>query len=228
MARLIKFLVAVLLLPTLLLASVELLHLFLAVLGQWKTAAFFFGGALLYAIIHYALYDFSRIYVFGHEMTHAIAALLCGYKVHKISVKKDNGFVKMDQTNTFVVLAPYFVPFYTLVFAGIYGVTACFIDLAPYSAYLLALVGFLTAFHLVQTFQTLWEADQPDLKLAGGKIFSLVTIILVNMLVLACVLKILFPQAIDLTAAGLHVLRGTLNIWRIIVNYIVERIINAG
>lgn len=227
MARFIKFLIAVLLLPTLLLAGVELLHLFIQVLGQWEAAALFFGGALLYGIIHYSWYNFSRIYVFGHEMTHALAALLCGYKVHKISVKKDNGFVKMDKTNTFVVLAPYFVPFYTLVFAGIYIVVGLFTNLSAYANLMLFAVGFLTSFHLIQTFQTLWEADQPDLKLAGGKIFSLVTIGLVNLLVLALVLKILFPQVVHLKTAGLHVWQGTVNLWRIVVNYIVEQVFNT-
>ncbi len=227
MVRFLKFIIAVLLLPTLVLGAAELAGLLKSVLGAWRTSAFFFGGAVAYIFIHYKWYNFSRIYVFGHEMTHALAALLCGYRVHKISVKKDNGFVKMDKTNTFVVLAPYFVPFYTLVFALVYMGTSCFIELSPYSDYMLVAVGFLTAFHLIQTFQTLWETDQPDLKLAGGKIFSLVTITLVNGCVLACVLKILFPQEVLLKTAVLHVLQGTLNGWRIIVNYIVEQLINA-
>ena len=227
MVRLVKLLVAIALLPTLVLAGGEFILLFKCALGQWKNLALFLGGAAAYGIIHYAWYDFSRFYVFGHEMTHALAAFVCGYKVHKISVKKDSGFVKMDKTNAFVVLAPYFIPFYTLVFAFIYWVGGLFTDLAPYGAYLLAAVGFLTSFHLIQTFKTLWETDQPDLKLAGGKVFSLVTIMLVNLALLACVFKILFPQEVHLTQAALHVLQGSLNIWRIIVNYIVEQTINA-
>lgn len=227
MVRFFKFILALLLLPTLVLTGAELVGLFKAILGQWKNISLFCSGAAAYCIIHFAWYDFSRFYVFGHEMTHALAAFLCGYRVHKISVKKDNGFVKMDKTNVFVVLAPYFVPFYTLVFAFWYMMGGLFVDLAPYGAYMLFAVGFLTAFHLVQTFKTLWEADQPDLKLAGGKIFSLVTIILVNLIVLACVLKILFPQEVHLMQAALHVLKGSLNVWRIIVNYIVEQIINT-
>ena len=226
MVRFVKFLIALVLLPTLVLAGAELLELFKAALGQWKHVVLFAGGAIVYGVIHYTWYNFSRIYVFAHEMTHALAAFLCGYKVHKISIKKDNGFVKMDQTNTFVVLAPYFVPFYTLVFAFCYLVSSLFTDMKPYGPYMLFAVGFLTAFHLIQTFKTLWEADQPDLKLAGGKVFSLVTITLVNLVILACVLKILFPQQVHLLQAGLNVLRGSLNVWRIIVNYIVEQIIN--
>lgn len=227
MARFIKLLLALFLLPTLLLGVAELIELFKATLGQWENVLLFTGGALTYAVIHYGWYNFSRMYVFGHEMTHALTAFLCGYRIHKISIKKDNGFVKMDKTNTFVVLAPYFIPFYTLVFAFVYAVTGCFVNLQPFSFYMLFAVGFLTAFHLIQTFQTLWEADQPDLKLAGGKIFSLVTIVLVNLVVLACVLKVLFPQEVYLLQAALHVCRGTVNLWRIIVNYIVEQVINA-
>ena len=227
MVRFLKFILALVLLPTLILCGIEFCWLFKSTLGQWKNLSLFLGGAAVYAIIHYTWYDFSRFYVFGHEMTHALAAFLCGYKVHKISIKKDNGFVKMDKTNAFVVLAPYFVPFYTLVFAFCYMIGGLFADITSYGAYMLFAVGFLTAFHLIQTFKTLWETDQPDLQLAGGKIFSLVTITLVNLIVLACVFKILFPAQVRLTAASLHVLQGSLNVWRIIVNYIVEQVINT-
>lgn len=227
MVRFIKLIAALCLLPTLVLCGAELLALFRAILGQWKNVALLAGGALVYGVIHYRWYNFSRWYVFGHEFTHALAAFLCGYKVHQISIKKESGFVKMDKTNAWVVLAPYFVPFYTLCFAFVYLISGLFVDLKPYSPYMLFAVGFLTAFHLIQTFHTLWETDQPDLKLAGGKIFSLVTILLVNVVVLACVLKILFPQEINLTQAAMHVLRGTLNAWRIIVNYIVEQVVNT-
>ena len=227
MARFIKLLIALVLLPTVALGAGEIVRLLGEVLGAWSRAAFFVGGAAAYGLLHYAWYDFSRFYVFAHEMTHALTAVLFGFRVHKISVKKDSGFVKMDKTNTVVALAPYFVPFYTVVFALCYGVTGWFVNLTPYSDSMLCAVGFLTAFHFIQTFHTLWEADQPDLKLAGGKIFSLVTIVLVNLCVLACVLKILFPAQIDLTAAGTNVLRGSINVWRIIVNYIVEQVVNA-
>ena len=79
------------------------------------------------------------------------------------------------------------------------------------------------AFHFVQTFHTLWEADQPDLKMAGGKFFSCVTIVLVNMLVLALVLKILFPQDVFLGRAASQVVYQTATTARIIVNYILGK-----
>ncbi|MBO4675392.1 MAG: hypothetical protein J5601_04835, partial [Elusimicrobiaceae bacterium] len=88
-------------------------------------------------------------------------------------------------------------------------------------------VGFFLAFHFIHTFQTLWEADQPDLQLAGGKIFSLVTIVFANLLILAGILKVLYPMQVHLQEAGLQVIKGTVTTWRIIVNYIVEWVLNT-
>ena len=88
-------------------------------------------------------------------------------------------------------------------------------------------MGFFTSFHFIQTFKTLFEADQPDLKLAGGKVFSVVMIVSANLVVLAILLKGVFPESVSLRQASFNVIRGTLNTWRILVNYIVERFINA-
>lgn len=228
MVKLLKFLLALFLLPTVVLAAAEIFSLFLPLVGDLKTVLPFIGGILVYSALHYWVYNFSRPYVFIHEMTHALAAWLCGYRVTKISVKKDNGFVKMDKTNTFVVLAPYFIPGYVVLTALLYMGVNLFIALASYTNYVLSLIGFWMAFHFIQTFHTLWEADQPDLQLAGGKVFSLVTIVLANLLILACVLKILFPADVHLLAAGENVVKGTVSVWRIIVNYIVEHISNSG
>jgi len=226
MAKLIKFLIAVLLLPVLVITTAETVRILVHVLGDYHTVLPFAGGMALYAIIHYTCYNFSRFYVFGHELTHAFAAWLCGFRVSKISVKRESGYVKMDKINAFVVLAPYFIPFYLLISALVYGIAGLCTDVTPFRPYVLVWLGGCLAFHFIQTFHTLWEADQPDLKLAGGKIFSLVTIVLANMFILACVLKVLFPQDVSLQAAGLRVVKGSINSWRIIVNYIVEKVTN--
>lgn len=227
MGKVIKFLTAVLLLPVLVIAAAETARILIHVLGNFHTVFPFVAGMVGYAVLHYTCYDFSRFYVFAHEMTHAFAAWLCGYRVSKISVKKDSGYVKMDKTNTFVVLSPYFIPFYLLLSALIYGISGLCTDVTVLRPYFLVWLGGCLSFHFIQTFHTLWEADQPDLKLAGGKIFSLVTIVLANLFILALVLKVLFPQDVSLQAAGLRVIKGSVNSWRIIVNYIVEKITNT-
>lgn len=228
MTRLLKLLIALLLLPTAALTFAETARILFAVLGHLQAAVSFIAGVVVYAGVHYGYYDFSRPYVFAHEMTHALAALLCGCRIKDVSVGQDSGYVKMDRCNAFVVLAPYFVPAYTLAAAFVYAMANLFVDLTPYRQVFLFVIGFCTAFHVTQTFKTLFEADQPDLKLAGGKIFSVVMITLANLVVLALVLKALFPEAVSLAEAGKNVLAGTVNIWRIIVNYIVEKAVNAA
>ncbi|MBO7191345.1 MAG: M50 family metallopeptidase [Elusimicrobiaceae bacterium] len=225
--RLFKLLAALLLAPIVFFAIVEVIHILGVVLGHFQTALAFVAGAVVYALIHYTVYDFSRMYVFIHEMTHALVAFLCGSHIRKVSVRKESGYVKMDKVNTLIVLAPYFVPGYVLLIAFIYIAVDLFVDLTPYRQVFLFLVGFFISFHFIQTFKTLFEADQPDLELAGGKFFSIITISLANLVVLALVLKGLFPEQVDLTLAGKNLVRGTLNLGRILVNYILEHIANA-
>ena len=228
MGRLLKFLLALVLLPTAVLTFAETVRILLSVLGRLDMAVSFIMGILIYAGIHYGYYNFSRPYVFAHEMTHALAALLCGCRIKDVSVGQESGYVKMDRCNAFVVLAPYFVPAYVVLAAGIYLIADLFVNLQPYRQVFLFVIGFFTAFHFVQTFKTLFEADQPDLKLAGGKVFSVVVITLANLVVLALVLKALFPEAVSLVQGGKNVLTGTVNVWRILVNYIIEKALNAS
>lgn len=226
--KLVKFLFALVLLPTAFFTLAETGQILLAVLGNLGAAVSFVAGVLVYAGIHYGYYDFSRPYVFVHEMTHALAALICGCRIKDVSVGQNSGYVKMNRCNAFVVLAPYFVPGYVILTVMAYIIGDLFVDLTPYRQIFLFLTGFFTSFHFIQTFKTLFEADQPDLKLAGGKVFSVIMIVLANLVVLALLLKGLFPEAVSLTRAGLRVVYGTVNVWRILVNYIVEHAVNAG
>lgn len=228
MVRLLKLFIALLLLPTAVLTFAQTVRILLMVLGQLSAAVSFVAGLVVYSGIHYGYYNFSRPYVFAHEMTHALAALLCGCRIKDVSIGHDSGYVKMDRCNAFVVLAPYFVPAYVLAAALVYVIVDLFVDVSPYRQVFLFVIGFFTAFHFIQTFKTLFEADQPDLKLAGGKVFSVVMITLANLVVLAVVLKALFPETVSLLEAGKNVLAGTVNVWRIIVNYIMEKAINAA
>ena len=222
--KFLKFLLALILFPITCLVVWEDLRILLGVLEHLSAAVSFFLGAVIYSAIHYKYYRFSRLYVLAHEMTHAIAAVLCGIRIKEISIGKDSGYVKMDRTNTFVVLAPYFVPGYVVLVALAYWVGGEWVDLTPYRQIVLFLIGFFMAFHLIQTFHTLWEADQPDLKLAGGKFFSCVSIVLANALVLAAVLKILFPADVSLLYAFKQVISEASKGGQIIVNYILGKV----
>lgn len=221
-----KLLLALLLLPTVFFAGVETLRGLIGALAAVRDSLTFGAGIAAYLIIHFWLYDFSRVYVFGHEVTHAVAAMLCGYRVKGMSVKSNNGYVKMDDCNAFVALAPYFVPAYVALAGLIYAGVSLFTDASPYRPVFVFLVGFFMTFHFVQTFKTLFETDQPDLKMAGGRIFSAVMIVFVNLLVLVLVLKALFPASVHLLEMARNTFNGTYNTWKIVINYIVEHLFN--
>ena len=220
MSKWIKLIIAILLMPTVFWVGVETVGAFLYVLKDFQVAVGLLAGAALYCVIHFGGYQFDRMYVWGHETTHAIAAMLCGFRVHSITVHKDSGNVKMDRYNTVVVLAPYFVPLYTILVGFVYLGFDLFIDISPYRPAFVFIVGFLMAFHFVKTFQTLWEAEQPDLKLAGGRVFSAVMIILCNALVLVLVLKLLFPQRVHLLEMARSIGQGSWNVWASLFRFI--------
>ncbi len=223
-----KLVIAVLLIPTAFFGAAEVLGGFWNVLKDFQTAIELLAGGALYLAIHFCGYHFDRMYVFGHETTHAAAAMLFGFRVHSMQVGRDSGYVKMDRTNAAVVLAPYIVPFYAVVAALIYAAAAIVLaDVTPYRPVFVFLVGFFMMFHWVQTCKTLWETQQPDLKLAGGRVFSVVVIILANAVVLALVLKCLFPDKVLLGQMVRATAVSTYNLWKIVINYIVEQILSS-
>lgn len=219
--------VAVLLLPTVFFVLAETFGACWSVLKDFQTAVGFLAGGALYGVIHFAGFHFDRMYVWGHETTHAVAAMLFGFRVHSMTVNKDSGHVKMDRCNAAVVLAPYVVPLYALMAGLGYLALELCIDAAPYRPVFVFVAGFLMTFHYVQTVKTLWETQQPDLRLAGGRIFSVVMIVLCNAVVLTLVLKTLFPERVALGAMAQAIAVSTYNTWKIVINYIMEHLHQA-
>jgi len=62
------------------------------------------------------------VYVFGHELTHAIWTWLFGGRVKKFKASSQGGHVVVTRNNFIIALAPYFFPLYAvlvvLVFAA--------------------------------------------------------------------------------------------------------------
>jgi len=166
-------------------------------------------GAALYCPLHFYLPRNRFFYVLAHELSHALAALASGVKVRKINVGKKGGFVTMNDSNTFISLAPYFIPFYALAAGLAYGVASFFRDMSPYRPLFTGATGFFLAFHLLNTGDVLTGPVQSDLKKAGGIFFSLSMVLLLNSLCLALALKLIFPDLISLKSYASGVWRGT-------------------
>ena len=147
-------------------------------------------GALVFLSLKYfRLVDPILIfaYVLGHELTHALAALLCMGKVQALSVDIDGGYVDTDKDNLFVSLAPYFVPLWMLLWLA----SVCVVNLiVPFDCYLhwfYAGFGFWWAFHV---YWTLWviPREQPDL-LENGAMISTLIITITNIVALLLILR---------------------------------------
>lgn len=157
---------------------------------------------------------FRRAYVLGHETTHALAAWSTGAKVLGMSVREDGGHVDLSHSNAFIALAPYCIPIYTLLTIVGYRVLLHFRPHTGGRSAFLGLMGLTIAFHLLKTFETIWDREQPDLPAAGGVLFSLSWILLANALAVLLLVKALFPAAVDLGGSLREVGVRTAGFWR--------------
>lgn len=195
--RWVKFIFAIFLLPTCIIVTQTFFTAFArATITQHLWAAeefwFFSLGAVLWLIAFFGLPRPVILYVFGHELTHALCVWLMGGRVSRFSVGRDGGHIVTNRTNFWIALAPYFFPLYSILAIAIYGLLSFFYNMQPYGRLLYAIIGATWAFHL--TF-TVWmiPKNQSDLS-DHGTFFSLVVIYLMNVLLLSALLIIASPQ----------------------------------
>ncbi|HJT45886.1 MAG TPA: hypothetical protein VJ721_06380, partial [Chthoniobacterales bacterium] len=160
----------------------------------WAAEPFWFFslGAILWLIAFIGLPRPIVLYVFGHELTHAVWVWLMGGRVSRFRVGRDGGHIITNRTNFWIALAPYFFPFYSLLAIATYGVLSLFYNMQPYGKILYAVIGITWAFHF--TF-TCWmiPKNQTDLR-DHGTFFSLVVIYLMNLVLLSALLIIASPH----------------------------------
>jgi hypothetical protein len=203
-----KVLTALALAPFTAAAAFATAALLFSALARRQTALPLLLGAALCGLLHCCRLKSRFFYILAHELSHALAALVSGVKIRKINVGKNGGYVALSATNTFISLAPYFIPFYALASGLIYGLAAFFTDMTPYRPLFTGIAGFFLTYHLLNTGEILTGPMQSDLKKAGGALFSVSLVFLLNSLGLALALKLIFPDLISLGsyAAGVWTL----------------------
>ena len=196
-ARCVKFIVGLFLLPVCVVLTQTFFTVFArATIAQrlWAGQEFWFFslGALLWLIAFIGLPRPVLLYIFGHELTHAVWIWLMGGRVSRFRVGRDGGHVVTDRTNFWIALAPYFFPLYSILTIAIFGALSIFYNTQPYGRLLYAVIGATWAFHL--TF-TCWmiPKNQTDLR-DHGTLFSLVVIYLMNLVLLSVMLIIASPH----------------------------------
>ena len=198
----VKFVFAIFLLPACAILSQTFFTVFArATVTQrlWAGEEFWFFslGAVLWLIAFAGLPRPTVIYVFGHELTHALWVLLMGGRVSRFRVGRDGGHVVTDRNNFWIALAPYFFPLYSILAIATYGVLSLFLNVQPYGRLLYAVIGATWAFHF--TF-TCWMIPKNQTDLSDqGTFFSLVVIYLMNLTLLSVMLILASPQ---ITFAG--------------------------
>jgi len=223
MKKLKRYALAVLLLPLcygMAVAFWEILHSFKNV----PEGSFYFAAGIgSYFAFQWVFFRPIWTYVFGHELSHALAAWMSGAKVKRFHVGKKGGSVTVSKSNVFVALAPYILPLYTLILMTVYFAVGYFYPaLRGYWRLFLWLLGWTLGFHMALTAYAL-KMDQPDLK-ATGKFLSAVIIFLGNTVAIVFLLGILFPRTVswsrfariagrEAVAAVKEVSRGSQVIW---------------
>ena len=146
-------------------------------------------GFILWIVVFLLLPRPFRTYVLGHELTHALWALMMGARVGRMKVGKSGGHVELSKTNFVIALSPYFFPFYTALVIGAYHLCGIWMDVQADRTWWLAAAGLTWSFHATFTIHMLSE-HQPDVQ-EHGRIFSLTVIYIMNVFVIALLMALL-------------------------------------
>ena len=182
MPKWIKFIIAVLLLPVCIGAARALWHVLRTSYGADTVWIPLLAGAACWIVIFLLLPKPMWIYVFGHELTHAIWTWLFGGQVKKMKVSSKGGHVIISKTNFLIALAPYFFPLYAVIVIGVFALGGLIWDWQGYRVWFHLLLGAAYAFHVTLTIQVL-QTQQTDIT-SQGYLFSTAVIFLGNVTVL--------------------------------------------
>ncbi len=157
--------------------------------GNLLSSFFALGGglALILLAIRFTRELLLPLYVYGHELTHAIFVFVCYGKVTAFKASADGGYIIANRANILVSLSPYIFPFWTIFFGLIHGIGSIFTDLTTFSPYFFLMYGATWFFNL---FWTIWmiPLGQSDLS-SNGTFLSLTLIFITNTLGLSLIIE---------------------------------------
>lgn len=186
-----KFLVSVLLWPLAACLGFALGKLLWALPWAQGMLPWFGAGFVLYAVVQVFFWRPLFLYVMGHELTHALAAVLQGGQADDLHVSTKGGMVKVNKSNFIVNLAPYFFPIYTAAAAGIWVIGA-----ERFRPGIAAVIGFTLAFHFALTLYSL-KQHQSDIHEVGW-LFAIPLIAALNLVITAGVLRLVAADQVNL------------------------------
>ncbi len=136
------------------------------------------AGAGCWLVIYLLLPKPMWVYVFGHELTHALWTWLMGGRVKKFKASSRGGHVVVTKNNFLIALAPYFFPLYAILVVLLFVAGHWLWNWQNYVVWFHLLLGAAYAFHLTLTCFIL-QNRQSDIT-EQGYLFSAVVIFLGN------------------------------------------------
>ncbi len=212
--RVFHWLIALSLLPFFF-ATVHQLVLMLPILGEegWKSWWIYAAGVVFYLIFELIFHKPMWIYVFGHELTHALSGILSGARVLKFKATAKGGEVQLSKSNIFVVLSPYVIPIYMVMILALFAFLQIWFKQPELTYGFQFLLGLTLAFHISLTIIAL-HRSQPDLKILGY-FLSTTLIWLGNALILAVLCISLFKKTPSFQEYGHALFSETIFLWKL-------------
>jgi hypothetical protein len=158
------------------------------------------AGAACWGVIFFLLPKPMWIYVFGHELTHAVWTWLFGGQVKKFKASSTGGHVVISKSNFVIALAPYFFPLYAVLVVAVFAVGQFFWSWQRLLPWFHLFLGAAYAFHVTLTWHVL-KTRQSDIT-EQGYIFSAVVIFLGNVAVLLLGIPLLAAKVGVWTSLG--------------------------
>jgi hypothetical protein len=193
--RILKMLFGVMLVPFCLGFAWQLAATVFTVHYRPDTPYYFLAGGLTYLTIHALFKKPVLTYVIGHELTHALFAMLFGGSVKSIHASERGGRVTLTKSNFLITLAPYFFPLYTAIALVLYWTARAADARGMATDVLIFLSGATFALHLLLTFVFL-QTDQNDIR-EEGAVFSYPLIFLFNIAFAAFLMKVFLVENMD-------------------------------
>jgi hypothetical protein len=187
-----KFILGILLVPACA-GAIRALWLVLQASGRAETFWVAAGaGAACWAVIYVLLPKPMWIYVFGHELTHALWTWAMGGRVKKFKASSEGGHVVVTKSNFIIALAPYFFPVYAVMVVAVFATGDFVWNWRQYLVWFHFLLGAAYSFHVTLTWHIL-KSSQSDIT-DQGYVFSCAVIFLGNIVVLLIGIPLLLPQ----------------------------------
>src|SRR5437764_9912368 len=113
------------------------------------------AGAMCWVVVYLLLPKPMLVYVFGHELTHAVWTWLFGGRVKRFKASSQGGHVIVTKSNFLIALAPYFFPLYAILVVLAFLLGHWLWNWKYYLAWFHLFLGAAYAFHVTLTWHIL-------------------------------------------------------------------------